>query len=105
MTCTDTPPGPVTIHDRIVAIIADAHSGKYFSNDFEDGYSRRDEVGFLRGMIGSNPGESWITDELIACVLSHMETHWSRAYLIAHPDSVRDVMVRARVACDEYIKM
>src|SRR4029453_9050922 len=47
VTCTDTPHSPVTNHDRVLAIIADAHSGKYFSNKFEDSYPKAIEIALV----------------------------------------------------------
>ena len=38
-----TSPGPVSDPGRISAIVADAHSGKYFSNTFEDSYPKAAE--------------------------------------------------------------
>jgi hypothetical protein len=102
VTCTDTPPSPVTSHDRILAIVADAHSGKYFSNDFEDSYPSGAEVAIVRAAIRSSRGYPAITDALIACRLSHMLSHWSFTYLTTHPNSSEEVALRASVACDDY---
>ena len=102
VTCTDTPPSPVTNHDRILANIADAHSGKYFSNDFQDSYPNGAEVAIVRAAIRSSREYPAITDALIACRLSHMLSHWSFTYLMAHPNSGEEVALRASVACDDY---
>jgi pimeloyl-ACP methyl ester carboxylesterase len=102
VTCSDTPPSPGAIHDRILAIIADAHSGKYFSNDFQDSYPSGAEVAIVRAAIRSSRGYPAITDALIACRLSHMLSHWSFTYLMTHPNSGEEVALRASVACDDY---
>jgi len=102
VTCTDTSPSPGTNHDRILAIVADAHSGKYFSNDFQDSYPSGAEVAIVRAAIRSSRGYPTITDALIACRLSHMLSHWSFTYLMTHPNSGEEVALRASVACDDY---
>ena len=102
VTCTDTPPSPVSNHDRILAIIADAQSGKYFSNDFQDSYPSGAEAALVRAAIRSSRGDPMITGALIACRLSHMLSHWSFTYLTTHPNSVEEVALRASVACDDY---
>jgi pimeloyl-ACP methyl ester carboxylesterase len=102
VTCTDTSPSPVANHDRILAIVADAHSGKYFSNDFRDSYPNWVEVAFVRAAIRDNRRDPTITDALIACTLSHMLSHWSFTYLTTHPNTGEEVALRARVACDDY---
>jgi hypothetical protein len=102
VTCTDTSPSPVANHDRILAIVADAHSGKYFSNDFQDSYPNWVEVAFVRAAIRNSRRDPTITDALIACTLSHMLSHWSFTYLTTHPNSGEEVALRARVACDDY---
>jgi pimeloyl-ACP methyl ester carboxylesterase len=102
VTCTGTSPSSGTNHDRIFAIIADAHSGKYFSNDFQDSYPSGAEVAIVRAAIRSSRGYPTITDALIACRLSHMLSHWSFTYLTTHPNSGEEVALRASVACDDY---
>jgi pimeloyl-ACP methyl ester carboxylesterase len=102
VTCTDTSPSPVANHDRIVAIVDDAHSGKYFSNDFQDSYPNWVEVAFVRAAIKNSRKDPTITDALIACTLSHMLSHWSFTYLTTHPNTGEEVALRARVACDAY---
>ena len=102
VTCTDTSPSPVANHDRIVAIVDDAHSGKYFSNDFQDSYPNWVEVAFVRDAIRNSRKDPTITDALIACTLSHMLSHWSFTYLTTHPNTGEEVALRARVACDAY---
>jgi hypothetical protein len=92
----------VASHDRISAIVADAHSGKYFSNDLQDSYPSGVEVAIVRAAIRSSRGDSTITDALIACRLSHILSHWSFTYLTTHPNSGEEVALRARVACDDY---
>jgi pimeloyl-ACP methyl ester carboxylesterase len=101
--CTDTSsPSPVSNYDRILAIIADAQSGKYFSNDFQDSYPSGAVVAIVRAAIRSSRGHPMITDALIACRLSHMLSHWSFTYLTTHPNSGEEVALRASVACDDY---
>jgi hypothetical protein len=58
---------------RITAVIADAHSGRYFTNDFEHTYSAGMESSIVMGMdtypVGKKP-----TDEMLACMLSYVES-------------------------------
>lgn len=63
---------------RILAIISDAHSGRYFVNDFEDGYSFGMESALVQGMGRmtdryTRPADK-PTDEMVACMLSYVET-------------------------------
>jgi hypothetical protein len=103
VTCTDTPSSsPVANHDRILAIIADAQSGKYFSNDLQDSYPSGAVVAIVRAAIRSSRRNPTITDALIACRISHMLSHWSFTYLTTHPNSGEEVALRASVACDDY---
>ena len=85
-----------------MAIIGDAHSGRYFGNDFQDKYSSLDEMLIVRGMIKNTHDDPTLTDAFYACVLSYMETHWSLDYVTTHPGSEEEVGLRASVACDEY---
>ncbi len=102
VTCSDASHDHATNQDRISAIIADAHSGKYFSNDFQDSYPSRVDVAIVRLAIRSSRTNPAITDAFIACSLSHMLSHWSFTYLTTHPNSGEEVTLRARVACDQY---
>jgi hypothetical protein len=62
---------------RIPAIVADAHSGKYFANTFEDSYPKAAEIGMVTGMARTTDGDPTVTDALLACSLSYIETHMS----------------------------
>jgi hypothetical protein len=85
-----------------LAIIADAHSGKYFSNDFRDSYPSGAEVAIVTAAIKSSRRDPTITDALVACRLSYMLSHWSFTYLTTHPNSGEEVALRASVACDDF---
>jgi hypothetical protein len=98
----DQTPSQTVGLDRILAIIADAHSGRYFSNDFGSEYSRLEEVAFLRGMIESTSGDPTMTDEFYACALSVMETHWSPTEVLMDADSAEEVGSRAGIGCAIY---
>jgi hypothetical protein len=61
-----TSPGPVSDPGWITAIVADAHSGRYFSNRFGDTYPKAAEIGIVRGMAtargsGSKQGSRALT--------------------------------------------
>ena len=102
VTWSDAPHDHATNQDRISAIITDAHSGKYFSNDVQDSYPGRVEVAIVRLAIRSSRTNPAIRDAFIACTLSHMLSHSSFTYLTTHPNSGEEVTLRARVACDQY---
>lgn len=104
VTCADTPASRVTIHDRISAIIDDAHSSKYFDNDYQDRYSRRAEAAIVKGLIDATRGDPTMTDELYACVLSYIETHSAFTYVTDLPGSEPEIGRRAGVACDDYYR-
>lgn len=57
----------------IDAIVADARSGRYFSNDFEDSYSAGAESALVQGMALGPVGEK-PSDEMLSCMLSYFES-------------------------------
>lgn len=103
VTCTDASPSPAANHDRILAIIADAHSGKYFSNKFEDSYPRAVEIALVTGLATASDGNPTVTDGVLACALSYIETRFSSMELIKKdPKSTKKIGVKAGFACIDY---
>lgn len=101
-----TSPGPVGDHGRISAIVADAHSGKYFSNRFEDSYPKAAEIGIVTGMARTTDGDPTVTDALLACSLSYIETHMTFTELLKKdPGSAKKTGVRAGFACLDYMNL
>jgi len=101
-----TSPGPVSDPDRISAIVADAHSGKYFANTFEDSYPKAAEIGMVTGMARTTDGDPTVSDELLACSLSYIETHMSFTELLKKdPKSAEKIGVKAGFACLDYMNL
>lgn len=98
-------PSPGSDRDRILAIIADAHSGKYFSNEFQDTYPKSAEMGMVQGMIWKADGDPTVTvtDPLLACTLSFVETHLTFREAFRQPQSAKRIGIRAGFACLDYI--
>ena len=94
-----TSPSAASDRSRALAIIADAHSGKYFSNRFEDTYPKQVEVAMVMGMIGQTDSDPLVTDALLACTLSYVETHVSFTYLAKHAKEAERLGFRAGLAC------
>ena len=94
-----TSPIPASDRSRALAIIAEAHSGKYFSNRFEDTYPKQVEVAMVIGMIGETDSDPLVTDALLACTLSYVETHVSFTYLAKHAKEAERLGFRAGLAC------
>jgi hypothetical protein len=91
---------------RISAIVADAHSGKYFSNTFEDSYPKAAEIGMVTGMARTTDGDPTVSDELLACSLSYIETHMSLTELLKKdPSSAEKIGVKAGIACLDYMNL
>ena len=101
-----TSPGPVSDPGRISAIVADAHSGKYFSNTFEDSYPKAAEIGMVTGMARTTDGDPTVSDELLACSLSYIETHMSLTELLKKDQkSAERIGVKAGIACLDYMNL
>jgi hypothetical protein len=100
-----TSPSPVSDRGRISAIVADAHSGKYFSNKFEDSYPKAAEIGMMKGMIRATEGDPTMSDALLACSLSYVETHVSFMELVTDPKSAKKIGVKAGFACLDYMNL
>jgi hypothetical protein len=101
-----TSPGPVSDSGRISAIVADAHSGKYFANTFEDSYPKAAEIGMVTGMARTTDGDPTVSDELLACSLSYIETHMSLTELLKKDQrSARKIGVKAGIACLDYMNL
>jgi hypothetical protein len=101
-----TSPGPVSGPGRISAIVADAHSGKYFSNKFEDSYPKAAEIGIVTGMAGTTEGDLTVSDALLACSLSYIETHMPLTELLKKdPKSAEKIGVKAALACFDYVSV
>jgi hypothetical protein len=100
-----TTPGPGRERDRILAIIADAHSGKYFSNEFQDTYSKAAEMAMVKGMILRIDDDPITTEPLLACTLSFVETHVSSHQVLSHPQSAKKIGLRAGFACSDYMNL
>jgi hypothetical protein len=98
-----TSPSPVSDPGRILAIVADAHSGKYFSNKFEDSYPKAVEIALVTGLARTTDGNPTVTDGVLACTLSYIETHLSSMELIKKdPKSTEKIGVKAGFACLDY---
>jgi hypothetical protein len=103
---TGTSPSPVSDRGRISAIVADAHSGKYFSNKFGDSYPKAAEIGMMKGMIRATDGDPTVSDALLACSLSYVETHLSFTELVKKdPESAKKLGVKAGFACLDYMNL
>jgi hypothetical protein len=99
-----TSPSPVSDPARISAIVADAHSGKYFSNKFEDSYPKAAEIALVTGMARTTDSEPTVTDAVLACTLSYIETHMSSMELFKKdPKSAERIGVKAGFACLDYM--
>ena len=72
-----TSPGPVSDSGQIRTIVADAHSGQYFSNKFGDTYPKAAKIDIVRGMATTTDGNPNVSDALLACSLFYIETHMS----------------------------
>jgi hypothetical protein len=101
-----TSPGPVSDHGRIPAIVADAHSGKYFANTFGDSYPKAAEIGMVTEMARTTDGDPTVSDELLACSLSYIETHMSLTELLKKDQkSAEKIGVKAGIACLDYMNL
>jgi hypothetical protein len=101
-----TSPGPVSDPGRISSIVADAHSGKYFSNKFEDSYPKAAEIGIVTGMARTTEGDPAVSDALLACSLSYIETHMPLIELLKmDPKSANRIGVKAGFACLDYMNL
>ena len=100
-----TSPSAVSDRSRILAIVADAHSGTYFSNKFEDSYPKAAEIGMMKGMIRATDGDPTMSDALLACSLSYVETHVSFMELVTDPKSGKKIGVKAGFACLDYMNL
>jgi hypothetical protein len=99
-----TSPDPVSDPGRISAIVADAHSGKYFANTFEDSYPKAAEIGMVTGMARTTDGDPTVSDEVLACSLSYIETHMSLTELLKMDQkSAEKLGVKAGIACLDYM--
>jgi hypothetical protein len=99
-----TSPNHVSDPGRISAIVADAHSGKYFANTFEDSYPKAAEIGMVTGMARTTDGDPTVSDELLACSLSYIETHMSLTELLKQDQkSAEKIGVKAGIACLDYM--
>lgn len=99
-----TSPGPVSDPGRITAIVADAHSGTYFSNKFGDTYPKAAEIGIVRGMATTTDGNPNVSDALLACSLSYIETHMSLMELaMKDQKSAERLGLKAGFACIDYM--
>jgi hypothetical protein len=93
-----------TIDDKISAIVADAHSGRYFSNDFEDTYPDVQERGIVKGMMKTmeRVGPA-TTDAALACMLSYFETERSFTDAVSGTRTeLRRLGLKAATACVKY---
>ena len=101
-----TSPGPVSEPGRFSSIVADAHSGAYFSNKFEDSYPRAAEIGIVTGMARTTDGDPTVTDALLACSLSYIETRMTFTELLKKdPKSAEKIGVKAGFACLDYMNL
>lgn len=101
---TAIPSSSSATDDRISAIVADAHSGRYFSNDFEDTYPEDQERGVVRGMMKTmeRVGPA-ATDTALACMLSYFETERSFTDLVRGTRTeLRRLGLKAATACVKY---
>jgi hypothetical protein len=101
-----TSPGPVSDPGRISAIVADAHSGKYFANTFEDSYPKAAEIGMVTGMARTTDGDPTVSDEVLACSLSYIETNMPLTELLKMDQkSAQKLGVKAGIACLDYMNL
>jgi hypothetical protein len=85
---------------RIDEIVADAHSGRYFSNDHAGSYPAVFETGFVKGGLQSRPDMS---NRAAACILSYVETKWTFTALMDHTDQVKQIGADAGLHCVKYV--
>ena len=101
----DPSPSPVSDRARISAIVADAHSGTYFSNKYRDTYPKAAEIGMVKGMVRTTDGDPIMSDAVLACTLSYLETHVSWMGLLKDPKLAERIGVRAGFACIDYMNL
>lgn len=101
-----TSPGHVSEPGRISAIVADAHSGTYFSNKFEDSYPKTAEIGIVTGMARTTENDPTVSDALLACSLSYIETHMPLMELVKmDAKSAEKLGIKAGFACMDYLNL
>jgi hypothetical protein len=98
-------PSPGIDRDRALAIITDAHSGKYFSNRFQETYPRSAEKGMVLGMIWKADQNPMMADAAIACTLSFIESHSTFREIANHPESTKKLGTKAGFACLDYFDL
>jgi hypothetical protein len=87
---------------HVAAILEDAHSGRYFSNDRSDTYEPQFEYGMVRGMLAS-PSAETLSDEMVACVVSYIETNVSSGDLLADDRAPEKYGADAARACVDLV--
>lgn len=101
---SSSPSGPGSRQARVKAIIANAHSGRYFSNDFQVTYPPMFERQFVIGAMGSAPKS--MSDEYLACTLSYVETNHRASDLISYMKdkaTLARLGLKAAAACIQQI--
>jgi hypothetical protein len=94
-----TPAPAVLDQARIDAIVRDAHSGRYFSNDHAESYPALFETGFVKGGLKTQPD---MPDRAAACMLSYVETKWSFSALMKRMDEVKQIGTAAGLHCVKF---
>lgn len=95
---TPSPVGTTDRAGRIQTIISDAHSGRYFANDFADTYPAAFERGIVKGMTWS-PDSKLMSDEFLACMLSYIESYVSADDLVVSRSMVERFGRKAAIGC------
>ena len=100
-----TSPTPAIDSARVEAVIADAHSGKYFTNDHRDLFPRAAEVYMAQDVITRADADPTITDAFLACTLSSIETHTTFMRFVDHPRLVERLGTESWYACLDYVNI
>ena len=87
---------------RVAAILDDAHSGRYFTNDLRDTYDPSFEYGMVRGIL-SSPSAGVLSDRMVACVVSYIETNVSSGDLVADGRNPERYGAAAGAACADLV--
>jgi hypothetical protein len=76
------------------------------SNRYEDSYPKAAEIGIVTGMARTTDGDSAVTDALLACSISYIETHMTFTELLKKdPKSAEKIGVKAGFACLDYMNL
>lgn len=59
----------------------------------------------MKGMVMATDGDPTVTDALLACSLSFVETHVSFMEFVTHPKSAKRIGIKAGFACLDYMNL